>query len=120
MVYRVTNNPITSQVAGMLVAGMWRTTASVPLVVQASGVDSLEPQYPCPRGVNLFDALISDADRRWAGHLNAARALYAHLDDISGVPPRDAGFHASFDHYYDNLSARQVSNIQCSSLPLST
>lgn len=107
VVYRVTNNPITSQVAGMLVAGMWRTTAAVPLVVQASGVDSLEPQYPCPRGTDLFNALKSDADRRWAGHLDAAQALFARLDDISGVPPRDAGFHASFDHYYDNLSARQ-------------
>lgn len=26
---------------------------------------------------------------------------------MSGVGPHDAGFHASFDHYYDNLSARQ-------------
>jgi hypothetical protein len=29
------------------------------------------------------------------------------LDNISGVPPTDARFHESFDHYYDNLSARQ-------------
>lgn len=33
--------------------------------------------------------------------------MYSTLDDISGVPANDAGFHASFDHYYDNLSARQ-------------
>jgi hypothetical protein len=35
------------------------------------------------------------------------------LDDISGVSPTDARFHESFDHYYDNLSARQ-----CHSKPL--
>lgn len=33
--------------------------------------------------------------------------LYAALDDISGVPSDDPGFHASFDHYFDNLSSRQ-------------
>lgn len=36
-----------------------------------------------------------------------ASDLYATLDSISGVPNDDSGFHASFDHYYDNLSARQ-------------
>jgi acid phosphatase len=39
--------------------------------------------------------------------------LYSTLDNISGVSPTDSGFHASFDHYYDNLSARQ-----CHSKPL--
>jgi hypothetical protein len=43
----------------------------------------------------------------WNAHLTAATSLYATLDDISGVSPTDGGFHASFDHYYDNLSARQ-------------
>lgn len=33
--------------------------------------------------------------------------LFSTLDAISGVSPSDGGFHASFDHYYDNLSARQ-------------
>lgn len=32
--YRVTNNVITSQVAGMAVNGMWESTSSVPLAVQ--------------------------------------------------------------------------------------
>lgn len=39
--------------------------------------------------------------------MTAAASLYSILDDISGVSPTDSGFHASFDHYYDNLSARQ-------------
>lgn len=43
----------------------------------------------------------------WNTHLTAASPLYATLDDISGVSPTDSGFHTSFDHYYDNLSARQ-------------
>ncbi|KAK8129427.1 phosphoglycerate mutase-like protein [Apiospora kogelbergensis] len=110
VVYRVTNNQITSQVAGQLIAGMWGADAAarpVPLLIQAAGVDSLEPQYGCPAGAAAFNRLKSSADARWQQHLDAARALYAALDAVSGVPPADAGFHASFDHYYDNLSARQ-------------
>jgi hypothetical protein len=42
--------------------------------------------------------------------LTAASSLYATLDNISGVPRTDNGFHMSFDHYYDNLSARQCHN----------
>lgn len=32
--YRVTNNVITSQVAGMLINGMWDTTEPFPLLIQ--------------------------------------------------------------------------------------
>ncbi|KAJ9143367.1 Phosphoglycerate mutase-like protein [Pleurostoma richardsiae] len=105
--YRVTNNVITSQVAGMVINGMWRATSSVPMVIEASGVDSLEPQYSCPAASAAFSAIQSSSDADWAAHLAAAAPLYATLDDISGVPTTDSGFHASFDHYYDNLSARQ-------------
>ncbi|KAK7979655.1 60S ribosomal subunit assembly/export protein [Apiospora arundinis] len=109
VVYRVTNNQITSQVASQVIAGMWGAAAvarPVPLLIQAAGVDSLEPQYPCPAGAAAFKRLQSSADARWQGHLDAARPLYATLDAISGVPADDAGFHASFDHYYDNLATR--------------
>ncbi|KAK2061832.1 histidine acid phosphatase [Colletotrichum caudatum] len=105
--YRVTNNQITSQVAGMVVNGMWAATGSLALGIQAAGVDSLEPQYACPAGSSLFDRIKSSSNAAWARHLAAAAPLYATLDDISGVPADDAGFHASLDHYYDNLSARQ-------------
>ncbi|KAF9878492.1 hypothetical protein CkaCkLH20_03984 [Colletotrichum karsti] len=105
--YRVTNNQITSQVAGMVVNGMWGTTGSAALSIQAAGVDSLEPQYACAAGAALFNRIKSSANAPWQQHLDAAAPLYAALDDISGVPADDAGFHASFDHYYDNLSARQ-------------
>jgi hypothetical protein len=54
---------------------------------------------------NLFSNIKSSGN--WTAHLTAASSLYAILDNISGVSPTDSGFHASFDHYYDNLSARQ-------------
>lgn len=110
--YRVTNNVITSEVAGMLINGMWATTSSssvdsVPLLIQPSGIDSLEPTYTCPSSSTQFSAIKSSSNAAWAAHLADAKALYAELDGISGVSPTDTGFHASFDHYYDNLSARQ-------------
>lgn len=111
--FRVTNNVITSEVAGMVVNAMrgdsttTTTTGSTPLLVQPDGVDSLEPSYTCAAASDLYDSSRSGADAAWAAHLEAARGLYAALDDISGVDADDEGFHASLDHYYDNLSARQ-------------
>lgn len=65
----------------------------------------MEPTYSCTTSTNLFNAIQSGSN--WTAHLTAASSLYATLDNISGVSPTDSGFHASFDHYYDNLSARQ-------------
>lgn len=45
-------------------------------------------------------------ESRLLAHLNASAPLYARLDGISGVSPTDSGFHMSWDHYFDNLSAR--------------
>lgn len=108
--YRVTNNPITSQVAGMVAGAMYKTKHSVPLMVQADGIDSLEPQYSCNSASRAFNSIKSNDNAPWKDHLSKAAPLYSTLDDISGVPPNDGGFHASFDHYYDNLSARQCHN----------
>lgn len=105
--YRVTNNVITSEVAGMVINGMWGTSSSVPLLVQPSGVDSLEPDYTCTSSTTRFDDIESTNNTAWAAHLDAAQGFYATLDGISGVASDDSGFHVSFDHYYDNLSARQ-------------
>ncbi|KAI0010052.1 phosphoglycerate mutase-like protein [Xylariaceae sp. FL0662B] len=105
--YRVTQNVITSQVAGMLIGGMWLTTESIPLMIQAADVDSLEPQYGCSVGSNLSNAIKSSSNAAWQNHLKKAADLFVTLDGISDVPPGDSGFHASFDHYFDNLSARQ-------------
>lgn len=105
--YRVTNNVITSEVAGMVINAMWGTTGAAPLLVQPDGADSLEPSYTCASSEARYGAVESAANPAWGAHLEAARGLYAALDGISGVDGADAGFHASFDHYYDNLSARQ-------------
>ncbi|KAL4730835.1 hypothetical protein ACLX1H_002877 [Fusarium chlamydosporum] len=105
--FRVTNNQITSQVAGMFINGMYQTTDSVPLHIQQAGVDSLEPQYKCSVGSKLSSAIKSSSNADWKKHLDKTKNLYKTLDDISGVPADDEGFHESFDHYYDNLSARQ-------------
>ncbi|KAK5997371.1 hypothetical protein PT974_02727 [Cladobotryum mycophilum] len=105
--YRVTNNAITSQVAGMVINGMWQTRDPVSLLIQADGIDSLEPQYPCPKANSLFSSIKSSSNPQWQHHLDAAAGIYHQLDGLSGVSPDDYGFHASFDHYYDNLSARQ-------------
>ncbi|KAI1299929.1 phosphoglycerate mutase-like protein [Xylaria venustula] len=107
VVYRVTQNVITSQVAGMLIGGTWDTTSPTPLLIAAVGVDSLEPQYSCPAADALFNSIKSSSDAPWQAHLDGAAEIYRQLDSISGVAPTDAGFHASFDHYFDNLSARQ-------------
>jgi 2-phosphoxylose phosphatase len=106
--FRVTQNVITSEVAGMVINGMFGTQEAYPLLVAPSGFDSLEPTYSCPVSTNLFNAIQSGGN--WTNHLTAASSLYATLDDISGVSPTDSGFHMSFDHYYDNLSARQCHN----------
>lgn len=74
---------------------------------QAADVDSLEPQYPCPQGSSLFNAIKSSSNADWQRHLDLTSSLFDALDDISGVPSSDSHFHASFDPYYDNLSARQ-------------
>ncbi|TPX09855.1 uncharacterized protein E0L32_008877 [Thyridium curvatum] len=105
--YRVTNNLITSQVAGMVIEGMYQTTTRVPLHVEPNGIDSLEPQGFCSAGSSLFNQIKSSSNQGWQEHLDKAKNLFATLDNISGVPSNDGGFHMSFDHYYDNFSARQ-------------
>jgi hypothetical protein len=107
--YRVTNNVITSQVASMLIAGMYpsRANQTTPLLIQADSIDSLEPSYSCPSSTSLFGSYGSGSSSpAWLAHINAASSLFARLDSLSGISPTDKGWHASFDHYYDNLSAR--------------
>ncbi|KAL8835443.1 MAG: hypothetical protein Q9170_003320 [Blastenia crenularia] len=107
--FRVTNNLITSQVAGMVTSGMFGGEAQhdFPLLIQPASIDSLDPGYTCLAARKNFSAYgAGSSDPGWTLHLMAASDLYADLDSISGVAPTDPGFHASFDHYFDNLSAR--------------
>ncbi|KAJ7597581.1 histidine phosphatase [Mycena floridula] len=104
---RVTNNVITSQVAGGLLKGLFPLTDHVAVLIQSSTYDSLEPTYSCPKANALRNAYTSGSTN-WTDHLTAAAGLYSELDRISGIATSDtAGWHSSFDHYYDNMSAKQ-------------
>lgn len=91
--YRVTNNPITSQVASRLILGMWRgkRDETIPLLVQPASIDSLEPSYPCKAAKDLYATFgpggTSDA---WLAHLRRSSDLKKRLDDLSGVDPDDS------------------------------
>ena len=107
VVYRVTNNVITSQVAGMVIAGMYPDTSEIPVLVQPASIDSLEPSYPCPGGSSIFGSYgIGSANINWTYHLTASPLLFNALDNITGISPSDTAFHRSWDHYFDNLSSR--------------
>jgi hypothetical protein len=106
--YRVTNNQITSQVAGMLVSGMYAPKNDISLRIQPAGIDSLEPQYACPAASSLYTSYgVGSTAPNWTAHLRAAKPLFSSLDAISGIAPDSTDWHKSLDHYYDNLSARQ-------------
>lgn len=107
--FRVTNNVITSQVASMLIAGMYpaQSGKDTPLLIQPNSIDSLEPRYSCPASAALFsDYSVGSSATNWTEHLTASSALFSQLDNVSGIDPDDSGWHQSFDHYFDNLSAR--------------
>ncbi|KAH9868652.1 hypothetical protein J1614_007724 [Plenodomus biglobosus] len=116
--YRVTNNVITSQVAGMAINGMYSPSQNTPLHIQPVNIDSLEPQYPCPPASSLYSSYgVGSTSKNWTAHLTAAAPLFAALDTVSGIPSNATDWHKSLDHYYDNLSARQC---HAKPLPCST
>ncbi|THU98971.1 phosphoglycerate mutase-like protein [Dendrothele bispora CBS 962.96] len=106
---RVTNNVITSQVAGGLLKGLFPLSHdAAQALIQSSNFDSLEPTYRCPNADSIRSAYTSNTNANWTAHLDAASALYDKLDKVSGIARSDsAGWHTSFDHYYDNMSAKQ-------------
>lgn len=109
--FRVTNNIITSQVASQVAIGLYPSLSnqSIPVAVQPAGIDSLEPQYPCPQATKLYATYgIGSNNPAWLAHLDAPQttSLLAQLDTISGVDPGDREWHVWFDHYFDNLSSK--------------
>jgi acid phosphatase len=93
----------------MIVNAMYPSaTRPFSLQIQPASIDSLEPTYFCAAANTLASNYsVGSKNLAWTTHLNASSKLYASLDAISGVSPSDNGFHQSWDHYYDNLSARQ-------------
>lgn len=93
----------------MLIAAMLSPPppTPIPLHLQPPTTDPLEPAYPCPAAAALT-ASYGPASRhpRWLAHLSASAPLFASLDAVSAVPAGDDAWHRSWDHYFDNLSAR--------------
>ncbi|KAL9059573.1 MAG: hypothetical protein Q9162_001078 [Coniocarpon cinnabarinum] len=105
--FRVTNNVITSQVAGMVLNGMFSVTKPFPLSIQPDSIDSLEPTYSCPAADGLKAQYgVGSNDLTWASHLAQSASLVETLDQISGVSASATDWHQSWDHYFDNLSSR--------------
>lgn len=116
MQFRVTNNVITSQVASNLIPGMFPSLdgKSVPLLIQPDSIDSLEPGYTCSSASSLYSSYgVGSTNAHWTKHLTASSGLANALDAISGVSSSAKDWHQSWDHYFDNLSARL-----CHSKPL--
>lgn len=107
--YRVTNNVITSQVAGQLIEGMFPSTTNQPtqVLIQPDSIDSLEPAYTCDAATQLLaEYAVGSTNPSWIAHLNQSAPLFAKLDEVSGVNTSDPDWHDWFDHYFDNLSSK--------------
>lgn len=107
--FRVTNNQITSQVVSQVVIGMYPSAnrEATKVMIQPLSIDSLEPAYTCAAAAALYSSYgVGGNNTNWTAHLTDSTDLFAKLDAISGVNVSDSGWHQSFDHYFDNLSAR--------------
>ena len=95
---RVTDNQITSQVAGGLLRGLFPNSSQIAALIQINDAfDSLQPTYSCSSASSLFTQYTTDSSN-WTEHLTDAQSLYASLDKVSGIATHDsAGWHTSFD-----------------------
>lgn len=107
--YRVTNNVITSQVAGMVVKAMYpQVNGPFPLLIQPDSIDSLEPAYTCNGGATLYSTYsVGGTNPAWTAHLTDSASLFSTLNAITGVDGSNSGWADSWDHYFDNLSSKQ-------------
>lgn len=104
----------------MAIAGLFGLSATsssapgIPLHIQPSDIDSLEPKYNCPASTALINTYgPNSANPIWQRHLTSSSSLLTDFDALSGVDPNDPAWHTSYDHYFDNLSARL-----CHQMPL--
>ncbi|TFK19596.1 phosphoglycerate mutase-like protein [Coprinopsis marcescibilis] len=114
--FRITNNPITSQVASGFFAGFYPAHdfahQPLPIRIQPSSIDSLEPTYSCPRAGALRESFTTGENGSvWQEHLREAGVeggVWDVLDAVSGIRRDDTGgWHVSFDHYFDNFAGKQ-------------
>lgn len=92
-VFRVTNNIITSQVAGAVISGIFGTSDEIPVLQQSDSIDSLRPGYACDYA-NKLRAGYQGAAPNWTEHLTKSQKLFARLDAISGVDPGNNPWHS--------------------------
>ena len=107
--FRVTNNLITTQTVGGIIAGMYPSTGTSSSVLVADpNTDSLEPDYSCPGADDIVSQYgPASGAPTWQGHLDATATLRQDLNDITGVDATQDDWQRSWDHYFDNLSSRQ-------------
>ncbi|EAL17540.1 hypothetical protein CNBM1060 [Cryptococcus deneoformans B-3501A] len=105
--FRVTNNVITSQTLSGLVSGLFPGGHEYDALIQSDSWDSLEPSISCALQSTVASA-ITDISSEWGVHLNRSLELRERFYNVSGIEwDNDAGWSTSWDHPYDNLSAKQ-------------
>ncbi|KAL1407401.1 hypothetical protein Q8F55_006833 [Vanrija albida] len=105
--FRVTNNVITSQTLSGFVAGLFPKQKAYAAWIQRGAFDSLEPAFSCPLQGQVNSAY-EGSNPDWTAHLTASADLRARFNAVSGISADDGGgWHTSWDHPYDNLSAKQ-------------
>ncbi|KJE05011.1 acid phosphatase [Cryptococcus gattii NT-10] len=105
--FRVTNNVITSQTLSGLVKGLFPGGQEYDAWIQSDSWDSLEPSISCALK-NTVASAITDISSEWGVHLDSSLELRKRFFNVSGIEwDNDAGWSTSWDHPYDNLSAKQ-------------
>lgn len=98
---------ITSQTLSGLVSGLFPGGHEYDALIQSDSWDSLEPSISCALQSTVASA-ITDISSEWGVHLNRSLELRERFYNVSGIEwDNDAGWSTSWDHPYDNLSAKQ-------------
>lgn len=98
---------ITSQTLSGLVKGLFPGGQEYDAWIQSDSWDSLEPSISCALK-NTVASAITDISSEWGVHLDSSLELRKRFFNVSGIEwDNDAGWSTSWDHPYDNLSAKQ-------------
>ncbi|KZT03230.1 phosphoglycerate mutase-like protein [Laetiporus sulphureus 93-53] len=102
---RTSTETRTFQVAGGLLVGMDRemATKTFPVTTQPSVIDSIPPDYSCPKADDIRSAF--QAVPAWTDHLEKNAELQARLDATLGTTGLD-DWNSWYDHFFDTFSSR--------------
>nr|XP_018267388.1 acid phosphatase [Kwoniella dejecticola CBS 10117]OBR89546.1 acid phosphatase [Kwoniella dejecticola CBS 10117] len=105
--FRVTSNVITSQTLGGFGKGLFPDLEEHTGWIQDDSYDSLKPALACKLRDTIGTQII-DLSSEWGNHLNWTLELRERFNNVSGIEFNDtAGWSTSWDHPYDNMSAKQ-------------